>query len=53
MNPQAHLESKLGIRGVELRCNLSKEQLFHESVANDRGRVKVGGPDDERKAFAT
>ena len=27
--------------------------MFHEAVANDRGRVRRGGPSDERKAFPT
>ena len=47
------LEQKLGIRGLALKYNLDPAQLFHEAVANDRGRVRLDGPDDDRKAFAT
>jgi len=49
----ADLESLLGLKGQELRINLSKEKLFHEAIANDRGRVREGGSDDEQKAFTT
>ena len=46
----AELEAQFGLRGVELRINLSKEELFAEAIANDRGRVTEGGPDDAQKA---
>ena len=52
-NHAAQLEALLRLRGQELRINLSKEELFHEAIAHDRGRVKEGGPDDAKKAFAT
>ena len=32
---------------------LSKEELFHEAIANDRGRVTAGGGFDEQKAYPT
>ena len=47
------LESAFGLAGLEYRYGLSQEALFHEAIANDRGRVVVGGPDDAQKAFAT
>jgi len=47
------LERTLGLKNVEYKHNLSKQQLFHEAVANDRGRVRLDGPDDARKAFPT
>ena len=47
------LERKLGLRNVEYRYNLSKERLFHEAIANDRGRVEPDGPVDAQKAFPT
>jgi len=48
------LEGKLGLSpSADYRYNLSKDQLFHEAIANDRGRVRVDGPDTDRKAFAT
>jgi phosphoenolpyruvate carboxykinase (ATP) len=47
------LERKLGLKNLEYRYNLSKERLFHEAIANDRGRVEADGPDDAQKAFAT
>ena len=53
MELERALEHKLGLKGVSVKYNLGPEQLFHEAVANDRGRVKLGGGDGERKAFAT
>ena len=47
------LEQKLGLTSVAYKYNLSKEQLFHEAIKNDRGRLRVGGPDTEQKAFPT
>jgi phosphoenolpyruvate carboxykinase (ATP) len=49
----AELEAQFGLKGVELRINLSKDELFAEAIANDRGRVTEGGPDDAQKAFPT
>ena len=53
MDLSAALERKLGLKNVGYKHNLSKEQLFHEAIANDRGRVKLDGPDNEQKAFPT
>ncbi|MEE2888653.1 MAG: phosphoenolpyruvate carboxykinase (ATP) [Planctomycetota bacterium] len=50
---QDGLAQLLGLEGVEYQHNLSKEQLFHEAIANDRGRVENDGPDDAQKAFPT
>ncbi len=47
------LETLFGLKGVELRINLGKNELFHEAIANDRGRVSEDGLDDARKAFPT
>ena len=47
------LRQKLGLKDLNYKHNLSKEQLFQEAIANDRGRVKLDGRDDEQKAFAT
>ena len=47
------LETAFGLAGMEFRYGLSQEELFHEAIANDRGCVTVGGPDDAQKAFAT
>jgi phosphoenolpyruvate carboxykinase (ATP) len=52
-NHAAVLDSQFGLRGVELRINLSKEELFEEAIANDRGRTREGGPDTDQKAFRT
>ncbi|MEZ5165153.1 MAG: phosphoenolpyruvate carboxykinase (ATP) [Acidimicrobiales bacterium] len=49
----SQLEKAFGLRGPELRYGLSQDELFHEAIANDRGRVEPGGPDDAQKAFAT
>ena len=53
MDTAAALREKLGLTDVTLKVNLSKEELFHEAIANDRGRVTEGGPDDAQKAFPT
>ena len=54
MDLSAALEQRLGLsRNLTYKYNLDKEQLFHEAIANDRGRVKVGGSYGEQKAFAT
>jgi phosphoenolpyruvate carboxykinase (ATP) len=53
MTVQADLEQLLGLKSVTYKVNLSKPELFHEAIANDRGRVQRGGPSDAQKAFAT
>ena len=47
------LERKLGLKGIDFRYNLPKRRLFEEAIANDRGRVRLGGPDTDRKCFPT
>jgi phosphoenolpyruvate carboxykinase (ATP) len=47
------LRHKLGLKDVTYKYNLSKEQLFHAAIANDRGRIRIDGPDTDRKAHAT
>jgi phosphoenolpyruvate carboxykinase (ATP) len=49
----AQLEQLFGLTKVALKHNLSKDQLFQEALANDRGRIRPGGADDEPKAYAT
>jgi phosphoenolpyruvate carboxykinase (ATP) len=49
----AQLEALIGLKGQELRINLSKDALFQEAINHDRGRVREGGPDDEQKAYPT
>ena len=51
MTLQRVLEQKLGLTDVSYKHNLSKEQLFHEAIANDRGRLRIDGPDDEVLRF--
>ena len=53
MNVREALERKLGLTSVTYKYNLPKDQLFHEAIENDRGRLRVDGPDTEQKAFAT
>ncbi|MES1926486.1 phosphoenolpyruvate carboxykinase (ATP) [Salinisphaera sp. T31B1] len=53
MTLNAELNRTLGLEGLEYRHNLSKDQLFEEALANDRGRIRPDGPDDEPKAHAT
>lgn len=50
---ESDLKALLGLEGVVYKVNLSKEALFGEAVANDRGRVKKDGPSNAQKAFAT
>ena len=47
------LEELFGLSSVQYKANLSKDDLFQEAIANDRGRIRAGGPDDEQKAYAT
>ena len=45
--------SHLQLTEVTFKHNLSKETLFHESIANDRGRTRIGGPSNDQKSFPT
>jgi phosphoenolpyruvate carboxykinase (ATP) len=47
------LNAKLGLSGIKFKYNLTKPELFTEALSNDRGRVRLDGPDDEKKAYAT
>ena len=47
------LEQKLGLSNVTYEYGLSKQRLFEEAIANDRGRIRPDGPDDEQKAWPT
>ena len=38
---------------LDFRYGLDKAQLFQEALANDLGRIREGGPDDEHKAYQT
>lgn len=53
MSFQADLEKLFGLKSVSYKYNLSKQELFHEAIANDKGRVRKDGPSDEQKAYAT
>lgn len=53
MSYQADLELLLGLKTVNYQHNLGKAELFHAAIANDRGRVRRGGPSDAQKAFPT
>ena len=45
--------AQLGLTEVTCKHNLSKEALFHESIANDRGRTRSDGPFTDQKSFPT
>ena len=47
------LERLFGLKTVSYKYGLSKEELFHEAIRNDRGRVRKDGPSTEQKAFPT
>ncbi|HKX46365.1 MAG TPA: phosphoenolpyruvate carboxykinase (ATP) [Planctomycetota bacterium] len=53
MDHKRELQQLFGLETVDYRVNLGKEELFREALANDRGRIRAGGPDDEPKAYAT
>jgi phosphoenolpyruvate carboxykinase (ATP) len=53
MSFQADLEKLFGLKDVSYKYELSKADLFHEAIANDRGRVRRDGPSDEQKAYPT
>ena len=53
MDLAAKLKDQFGFTSIRFAHNLSKEELFHAAIENDRGRVREGGPDDEQKAFPT
>ena len=53
MDYRTELETLLGLKTVNYKYGLSKDELFHEAIANDRGRVRKDGPSNEQKAFAT
>jgi phosphoenolpyruvate carboxykinase (ATP) len=53
MDFRTELEHLLGLKTVTYKHGLTKEQLFHEAIQNDRGRVTKGGGFNEQKAFAT
>ncbi|UCE87076.1 MAG: phosphoenolpyruvate carboxykinase (ATP), partial [Deltaproteobacteria bacterium] len=47
------LRRGLGLETVNFKYGLSKDELFHEAIANDRGRTEPDGRDTAQKAFAT
>jgi phosphoenolpyruvate carboxykinase (ATP) len=49
----AELERLLGLKNCSYKYNLSKEELFHEAIASDRGRVRRDGPSNEQKCYPT
>ncbi len=49
----AELSDQFGLRGVDIRYGLSQTELFEAALANDRGRIRADGPDDEPKAYVT
>ena len=53
MTFESELRDLLQLTDVDYKYGLTKEELFHEAIANDRGRVTPDGPDDQQKAFPT
>ena len=47
------LKQQLGLESVTLNYGLSQDDLFNAAIANDRGRIRPDGPDDEQKAYPT
>jgi len=53
MGHREDLKRQFGLETVDYRVNLASNELFREALANDRGRIRPDGPDDEHKAYAT
>ena len=53
MGYQEDLGTLFGLTDVTYKADLPKDELFHEAIANDKGRIRKDGPDDEQKAYAT
>ncbi|MEL6905024.1 MAG: phosphoenolpyruvate carboxykinase (ATP), partial [Planctomycetota bacterium] len=53
MGHQEDLQTLFGLTDVTYKVDLDKDQLFDEAIANDRGRIRPDGPDDEQKAYPT
>lgn len=49
----AELQRLLGLKNCTYKYNLTKEELFHEAIRSDRGRVRRDGPSNEQKCFPT
>ncbi len=47
------LREEFGIGVANLHYNLDAKELFHQAIANDKGRIRHNGPLDEQKAYAT
>jgi phosphoenolpyruvate carboxykinase (ATP) len=53
VNFQKDLEKLFGLKSVSYKYELSKEELFNEAIAHDRGRVRRDGGSNEQKAYPT
>jgi phosphoenolpyruvate carboxykinase (ATP) len=53
VNFQKDLEKLFGLKSVSYKYELSKEELFNEAIARDRGRVRRDGGSNEQKAYPT
>ena len=51
MTFKADLEKLLGLKSVAYKANLSKTELFHGAIGNDRGRVRRDGPSPVKCSF--
>ncbi|MEE8467381.1 MAG: phosphoenolpyruvate carboxykinase (ATP), partial [Planctomycetota bacterium] len=53
MGYREDLQRLFGLSSVDYHVDLSKDALFDEALAHDRGRVAPDGPDDQPKAYRT
>ncbi|MEM7203428.1 MAG: phosphoenolpyruvate carboxykinase (ATP) [Planctomycetota bacterium] len=53
MSFEQELADLFGLKNVQYKHNLPKDQLFWEAIRNDRGRIAKDGPDDAQKAYPT
>ena len=49
----AELAARFGLTNIRLQHGLSQVELFRAAIANDRGRIELGGADDAQKAYPT
>jgi len=53
MDLATSLYQTFGLEDIPYQHNLDKNALFEAALANDRGRIRADGPDDEPKAHAS
>ena len=47
------LRNRFGLDSVDVRAGLTQDELFAAAINGDRGRTRLGGGENDQKAFAT